>query len=141
MILEKRVGWKSIPVWHTNRGYDKWLEIVKDYDYVCFGSFLTDGCKRSKYPLIAKFLSDASKQNCKVHGLGFTSMEFLKKLKFYSVDSSSWTAGNRFGITYLFKKNTLQLQTKKPNTRVKNQRALAHHNFFEWVKFSKYADI
>ena len=57
--LEKRVGWKSIPVWHMNRGYDKWIEICKEYDYVCFGAFLTDGLKESKFYMIEQFLNDA----------------------------------------------------------------------------------
>lgn len=31
--IEKRVGWKSIPVWHVSRGKDKFLEIATDYLY------------------------------------------------------------------------------------------------------------
>ena len=70
--LEKSVGYNGIPVWHLNRGYDKWLEICKDYDYICFGAFLTDGLKESKFNFVKKFLFDAKKNNSKVHGLGMT---------------------------------------------------------------------
>lgn len=140
-MLEKKVGWKSMPVWHINRGYDDWEETIKEYNYVCFGAFLTDNLKKEKFPMIKKFLDDANKNNCKVHGLGFTSMEWLKKLKFYSVDSSSWSTGNRFGTVYKFEKDRLLTFPKKANTRITNQKLLGHHNFYEWVKFSQYADI
>ena len=138
--LEKRVGWKSIPVWHMNRGYDKWIEICKEYDYVCFGAFLTDGLKESKFYMVEQFLNDAKKYNCKVHGLGFTNFKWLPKLNFYSVDSSSWTVGNRFGSIEKFEDNKIK-HLKRPNgTGIKEHDKLAWHNFKEWVKFQKWAD-
>lgn len=140
-ILEKKVGYKSMPVWHMNRGYDKWLEIVRDYDYVCFGAFLTDGLKENKYHMVKRFIQDAEKNSCKVHGLGFTSMKWLKKLHFYSVDSSSWSTGNRFGTVFLFNGKELTTIKKEENKRIINQKALGEHNFYEWVKFSQYADL
>ena len=138
--LEKRVGWKCIPVWHMNRGYDKWLEICKDYDYVCFGAFLTDGLKESKFHMIEQFLKDAKKYNCKVHGLGFTNFKWLPKLHFYSVDSSSWTVGNRFGSIEKFEDNKIKHIKRPVGTSIKEHDKLAWHNFKEWVKYQKWAD-
>ena len=139
--LEKRVGWKSMPVWHMNRGYDKWLEICKEYDYVCFGAFLTDGLSESKYPIIKKFLDDAKKHNCKVHGLGFTNFKWLPKLPFYSVDSSSWTIGNRFGSIWKYENGKVKHLKRPEGTRISDGTKLAKHNFYEWIKFKKWADI
>lgn len=139
--LIKRVGWKPMPVWHINRGYDEWLRECRDFSYVCFGAFLTDGLPEKKYPMIRKFLEDAEKNNCKVHGLGFTSMKYLNKLKFYSVDSSSWTTGNRFGTVYCFDGKKLVSNTRPTGKRIANQKKLGEHNFMEWVKFSQYADL
>lgn len=138
--LNKKVGWKCIPVWHMNRGYDKWLEICRDYDYVCFGAFLTDGLEKSKFHMIQQFLEDAKKENCKVHGLGFTNFEWLKKLKFYSVDSSSWTVGNRFGSICQFQRDRIKAITRPEGTKIKDHHKLGWHNFNEWVKFSKWAE-
>ena len=138
--LEKRVGWKSIPVWHMNRGYDKWIEICKEYDYVCFGAFLTDGLKQSKYPMIKKFLDDAKKHNCKVHGLGFTNFKWLPKLKFYSVDSSTWSMGNRFGCIKKFEDGKVKRLKRPIGTRIADGEKLAYHNFIEWIKFQKWAE-
>lgn len=137
--LEKQVGWKSMPVWHTNRGYDKWLEICRDYDYVCFGAFLTDNLSASKYHLIEKFISDAQKENTKVHGLGFTNFNWLKKLKFYSVDSSSWLSGVRYGHLNMYQGGKI-VNIHKKEHRIKDIYKLAWHNFNEWLLFSNYAE-
>jgi hypothetical protein len=138
--LHKNVGWKSMPVWHMNRGYDKWLEICHDYEYICFGAFLTDGLSREKYKGIPKFLMDARAKNCKVHGLGFTSFQHLKKLKFYSVDSSSWTIGVRFGSISKYEGDKIKNITSGKDKRIIDNFKLSTHNFYEWIKYSNYAE-
>ena len=139
--VERKVGWKCMPVWHINRGYDKWLEICRDYSYICFGAFLTDGLRKDKFLYIRKFLLDANRNRCKVHGLGFTYFDWLKRLKFYSVDSSSWTIGGRYGSVCQFKKDRI-IAIRRPNgCRVADSRGLNKHNFYEWVKFQEYADL
>lgn len=138
--LERKVGWKSMPVWHMNRGYDKWLEIARDYEYICFGAFLTDHLNEKHYPLVAKFIYDAKQLNCKVHGLGFTSMPWLKRLHFYSVDSSSWTANVRFGAVCYFNGKAITMVKRPENKKVIDMRGLAYHSFKEWVKFAQYAE-
>lgn len=138
--LDKQVGWKCMPVWHYGRGWDKWLEVCRDYDYVCFGAFLTDGLPKNKYKFIPKFLEEAKKRGCRIHGLGYTAMEGLKKYKFYSVDSSTWTVGNRFGSMFQFKNGQILVHKRPPTTRIGDQKKLAISNFQEWKKFSEYAD-
>lgn len=139
--LEKQVGWPCMPVWHMNRGYDKWLEICRDYKYVCFGAFLTDHLKEKNFPKVARFIRDARKQGCKVHGLGFTCQKWLDKLHFYSVDSSSWTAGVRYGGTFFkFTGRSVEALQKPAGSKILDMKKLAFHSFKEWVKFSRYAD-
>lgn len=83
-------------------------------------------------------LKIAKENNCKVHGLGFTNLEGLKKYKFYSVDSTAWLYGNRGGFLYLF--NGHSMDKIQPNgMRLKGRKA-AIHNFSEWLKFSNYAE-
>jgi len=138
--LEDMVGWKSIPVWHMNRGYDKWLEICRDYDYVCFGAFITDNLKQANYRYIPKFLQDASKNNCKVHGLGITHFEWLKKLRFHSVDSSSWIAGMRWGYVEQFSGDGIK-RTFIPDGKVfKTSYDVRLHNLNQWVKYVQWAE-
>ena len=138
--LEKLTNKKSIPVWHKFRGKDYWLQMVKDYDYVAIGGIATREIKPSEYKYFTWLLNEAKKENCKVHGLGFTSLVGLTKYPFYSVDSTSWLSGNRFGAIYYFDGKTMQKQNKQKGQRVKSAEA-ARNNFYEWVKFSKYMEF
>lgn len=137
--LENIVGWQSMPVWHINRGYDVWLKLCKEYNYVCFGAFLTDNLQKNKYHHILKFLDDAKKTGCKVHGLGYTSLEGMKKYRFHSVDSTGWILQVALGRTIVkFNKDKLELSTM-PKGRLKIAK-LVLHNMVEWVKYSNYLE-
>jgi len=145
--LEKKVGWQSMPVWHVSRGYDKWLEICRDYNYICIGGFVTGEIKKEKLQLIPKFLQDAKRNDCLVHGLGFTRFDWMKRLRFHSVDSSTWSVSARYGEINQFKVKDRQgyvhrTQRNRSNeeTRIKNRQELLIHNFSEWVKYSEWAE-
>ena len=81
----------------------------------------------------------ARQANCKVHGLGFTNLKCLTDFDFYSVDSTSWLGGNRFGFIYHFDGRTLQQIKRKDNQRVKAH-PVAHHNFKQWTRYGKYIE-
>lgn len=138
--LEKVVGWKCMPVWHMNRGWDKWVEICKSYPYVCFGAFITDNLHQSKYRYLPAFLREAAKHGSKVHGLGFTQMDGMLKYKFHSVDSSTWNGGARFGQTFRFENGRIKQFARPANSRATKIRELINHNLKEWIKFSEYAE-
>lgn len=138
-LLEKTSERKCIPVWHKSRGLEYWKQMCKDYDYVAIGGIVTQEIKRSEYDVFYPLLKIAKENNTKVHGLGFTNLKGMEKYKFYSVDSTSWLSGNKFGAVYLFNGKTMQKQNKMPGQRVKTNE-VAIHNFTEWVKFSKYAE-
>lgn len=137
--LEKLTNKKCIPVWHKSRGKDYWLKLVKEYNYVAIGGIVTKEITSKEYKYFNWFIDTAKKENCKVHALGFTNLKGLTKYPFYSVDSTSWLSGNRFGGVYLFDGQTLKKQNKPEGKRVLNKK-VAEHNFKEWIKFQKYAD-
>ncbi len=138
-LLEQTAQRKCIPVWHKSRGLEYWKQMVKEYNYVAIGGIVTQEIKRSEYDVFLPLLKIARENNCKVHGLGFTNLKGMEKYKFYSVDSTSWLSGNKFGAVYLFDGKTMQKQNKQLGQRVKTNE-VAIHNFSEWVKFSKYAE-
>jgi hypothetical protein len=138
--LEKQVGWQSMPVWHINRGYENWLQTCTDYNYVCFGAFITDNLKEDKYPFIRKFIYDADKLDCRVHGLGMTTYKWLKQLPFYSVDSSTWIAGARFGYIQYFKDGEILNRNKQEYQKTKEGDDFIRHNAKEWVKYAHYVE-
>jgi len=138
-LLEKTAERKCIPVWHKSRGLEYWKKMCQEYDYVAIGGIVTQEIKRAEYDVFYSFLKIAKENNTKVHGLGFTNLKGMEKYKFYSVDSTSWLSGNKFGAVYLFNGKTMQKQNKAIGQRVKTTE-VAMHNFNEWVKFSKYAE-
>lgn len=138
-LLENITNRKCIPVWHKSRGLEYWKQMCKEYDYVAIGGIVTQEIKRTEYDVFIPLLKIAKENNCKVHGLGFTNLKGMEKYKFYSVDSTSWLSGNKFGAVYLFDGKTMQKQNKQLGQRVKTNE-VAIHNFTEWVKFSKYAE-
>lgn len=138
--LESETQKKCIPVWHKSRGLEEWNKLTSEYDYVAIGGIVSKEITRQEYKYFPKLLEIARENGCKVHGLGFTNLEGLKKYKFYSVDSTAWTTGNRFGSVYKFNGHTMVKYSKKDGQKLADSRAVAVNNFNEWVKFQKYAE-
>jgi len=137
--LEKETGKRCIPVWHKSRGKEYWLKMVSEYDYVAIGGIVSREITAKDFHHFHWFLNTAKEQKCKVHALGFTNMEGIKKYKFYSIDSTSWLSGNRFGAVYFFKGDKMVKIDKPEGKRVKSHKT-AMHNFKEWVRFSRYLE-
>lgn len=136
--LETLTGKKCIPVWHKSRGKEYFLRMCEKYKYVAIGGIVTKEIKKIEYHYLKWFVNEAKKRGTKVHGLGFTNTKWLKNIQFYSVDSTSYASGTRFGTYYLFMNGDI-IQQKISNKRVKDGKSLNIHNFLEWVKFQKYA--
>jgi hypothetical protein len=135
--IESKTGKQSIPVFHKNRGFADWVSMCKDYKYISIGIAGKD-VSWGDYKTFNKFVLSAMEHETKVHGLGITGMESLKRIPFYSVDSSAWTAGNRYKTIYNFDGNCVKsVKTDLSKKRISNHLGLAKHNFGEWVKFSK----
>jgi hypothetical protein len=143
--IEDAVGIAPIVCWHQNRGPDYWIKSCEEYSYVALGTTKASniGKKiRSNPEVLNWFINHAHKNNAKIHGLGFTSAPWLAKLKFDSVDSTTWNVGGKFGNIVMFDKYGFPTQkSKDKNTRVKNTKGLNIFNFNQWVKFQKYAEI
>jgi hypothetical protein len=142
--LENETGIPSIPVWHVSRGKDYFLQMVDLYDYVAIGGIVTKEITPSKYAMFDWFIKEAHANNCKIHGLGLTNMSAVKKYKFDSVDSSSWTSG-RYGTYMLFDDTScnfkkIKFDNNNGNSRLKNTYPLQIMGAYEWIKFQKYAE-
>lgn len=138
--LERLTGKQAIPVWHKSRGKDEFLALCRDYPYVAVGGIVTKEIKREQHKYFPWFIDTAHENDCMIHGLGYTSPDGLHKYHFDSVDSSSWTSGNRFGISYTFNGQTLVQRKKPQNTRLQDHYGMSFCNFNEWLKFQRYAE-
>lgn len=137
--LEKLTGKQCIPVWHKSRGKDYWFRMANEYDYIAIGGIVSGEIKRNEHKHFPWFIKTARDRGAKVHGLGYTNLQGIKRYPFYSVDSTAWLYGNRSGVIYRFNGNTL-IKTKAPEGKRLKSRDAAIHNFNEWVKFSQYME-
>ena len=139
--LESLTGKKPIPVWHKNRGKDYFVEMCKKYPYVALGGYVSKEIPSKVYEnYFPWFIRTAHQNGVKIHGLGYTRTENLKKYRFDSVDSTAWLHGNIGGFVYKFdcKRGFMGKEQREKKTRVKSQLA-AIYNFNEWLKFQDYA--
>lgn len=140
--LETLAGRQCVPVWHTERGKQYFLDMVKEYPYVALGSIAK--VLPPKIQITEKyfpwFIKTAHENKAKIHALGYTSLEGLKRHHFDSVDSTAWIYGNLGGHVYKFNPNTGIVETihKPQGTRMKNRETLTW-NLNEWIKYLNYA--
>lgn len=137
--LENRVGWQSIPVWHTCRSWDDWINDCRDYPYVAIGGFVTKEIPKKWHTVARRFTDAASEVGVRVHGLGFTpktAREYLR-YRFYSVDSSSWKAGFRYGQINVFCPREKKLKLVPTKKRAFDRHQAGEICLREWIKFSQ----
>ena len=137
--LEMLTNKQSIPVWHKSRGLDYYKKICKEYNYIAIGGIVIGEIKKQDYKVFIPLLKIAKENNCKVHGLGFTVTRELNKYHFYSVDSTNWLSGGRFGQLHTFNGKYIESKSFK-NKRAKDYKQIDKHNLEQWIKFQNYAD-
>jgi hypothetical protein len=139
-----KTGKNPIPVWHPSRGIDYYKRMVDEFDYIALslsGQYTSAWIKNPNADkVIYKLLSLANKNNCKVHGLGYTKLSKLGKFNFYSVDSTSWIMSMKFGNIKIFNGKGMEGVKRPDNTKMINPKLRLKQGFDEWVKFQKYAE-
>lgn len=138
--LEAHTGKKCIPVWHKSRGIKEFQKMCDEYSYAAIGGIVSGEIKKEQYGIFPAMISEAHKRGCKLHGLGFTNLEWLPRCHFDSVDSTAWTTGNRFGFVYKFDGKTMKKIDCPKGKRLSDSRKVALINYIEWIKFQKYAE-
>lgn len=116
-ILESS-GAPIMPVWHKSLGEAEWDNMIANYPYVGIG--LGDA-KSTKSILNIRFfinkLSKAIKNKTKVHAFGMVKPNYMLRLPFYSVDSSSWNAGSRYGQLVGYDAKNIKIVQKRVNNQ------------------------
>lgn len=138
--LESLTGKQPIPVWHRSRGKEEYLRHCSEYPYVAIGGIVIKEIKPSEYNVFPWLIKEAHKRGAKIHGLGFTQITKLKKYRFDSVDSSTWTSANRFGRIFKFNGTGLTTYPPPKSCKADGKKATAD-SFREWVKFQQYAKL
>ena len=100
--LEGR-GLHPLPVFHAGEPWEVLDEMVERYSYVAIGGIA--GSFQSSSPVSYRFLIKCfriAEGRAALHGFGITSWAVLKDFPWYSVDSSSWGSGFRYGNVGMF---------------------------------------
>ena len=143
-ILES-YGLHPLPVFHRDEWEHRRLDLLNNYmeknDYIALGGVA--GSYSSKeyvnayldwcFHHILKFKG----KKIKVHGFGMTSPSILLKYPFYSVDSTSWIAGGRYGE--VLKLKDFGLGFKRLN--YKKNKDIIMKNFFNAEKLLNNKDV
>ena len=101
--LESR-GLTPLPVFHGGEPWSVLQDMIATYPYIALGG-IAGGAAPAHSPSVMRFLIHAfrlAEHRSVFHGFGITNWEVLKAFRWYSVDSSSWGSGFRFGHVPLF---------------------------------------
>ncbi len=101
--MEKQ-GLNPLPVFHTNEDWPYLEGYISDYSYIALGG-MVPYLKPDKRNILMKWLLKAfrlAEGKSVYHGFGCTAWNVVCAFPWYSVDSSSWGAGFRFGKISLF---------------------------------------
>lgn len=102
-ILEDSYGLKPLPVFHSNEDWE-WLEkYLKRYDYIALGGLGSkDIGPIMLMPWAVKAFKMGLDTGVRYHGFAITTWSMLKALPWYSVDSSTWINGMKYGKVRIF---------------------------------------
>lgn len=144
--IEKITNKQSIPVWHKDRGLQYYRDMCKDYNYVAIGGLALKEIPLNQFEkMFGWFINVAHENKTKIHGLGYTNTEKLHKYHFDSIDSSTWLSAGRFGELHYFDGGKImKYRSVIKGVKIKNlcdPQKTNLHNFNEWAKFGKYAEI
>lgn len=131
-VLEKS-GVPIVPVYHgdlmhINKQTKKdWEEFCTNYKYVGIASRMWE-----KGPAqLAGLNMIARKHNAVTHGFGITRQDFIRNSMFFTVDSTAWTNGQRFGTHYVFEGTKLRIYSNlyKDRARKRHMRRWEREGF------------
>ena len=97
--MESR-GLNPLPVFHTREPWSALEALVGEYPYIALGGQVGINAAALR-PWLRKCFAIAGNRTV-FHGFGVTAWRLMNEFPWYSVDSSSWGTGFRFGVVSLF---------------------------------------
>lgn len=120
-------------------------DYVEKYDYIGVGGVAGTGVNKAVLYKFLSYVFARTKDKVRVHGLGMTGRELVTTFPFYSVDSTSWQEGMRFGgsvapngtkIRYRTGKNILEAGVSREVLAMSYKERLVYELEF-WKRFEK----
>lgn len=125
------MGLKVLPTFHAGSPFSELDNLCNRYAYIALGGMVPH---TNQVPVLLRWLVKCfrigEQYGTRFHGFGQTSPRVLGSLPFYSVDSSTWSAGVRFGEARLWNQSARRLQVVRvgrPVRRLDDQHLLRQH--------------
>ena len=94
-------GLRPMPVFVYPESYDRIPHMVEVNEHICVPGGASKTTRRFMWQRFQRAY-EASDRKARIHGLGFVRWPDMFHLPLYSVDSSSWSTGGRFGSIVKF---------------------------------------
>jgi hypothetical protein len=108
------LGYRPLPVFHTGSDFRHLDRLIQEYPYICLGGCVGVPIGRLMPWLVQCYKrARAAGKGTVFHGFGLTQTEAIRALPWYSVDSSSWGIGYRYGRLDLFETSTGKFRKAK----------------------------
>lgn len=105
-------GLDPLPTYHYGEPWSVLDEYMSHTKYIALGGMVGESYANLMRWVIQCFKRARDKGEGHVyHGFGLTKMDALKALPWYSVDSSSWGSGHRYGRAYLWDEMAGKMRT------------------------------
>jgi hypothetical protein len=106
---------KLVLVWHESIP-----DSIKEWEKSCQESRYVAIADEPEFSRMNTLMDIAKKYKRKVHGFAMTKPDYIAKFPFYSVDSTSWKAGSKYGVTYCIQGNRIVTVEKEERRRIMN---------------------
>lgn len=108
-------GLPVLPTFHLGSPWPVLEQLCASHEYVALGGMALHAVGAAKQrPLMAwlvRCFTIARDHGTRFHGFGLTSAQIVKHLPFYSIDSSSYVFGERWGLSYLWNARAWRMES------------------------------
>jgi hypothetical protein len=137
LIKMEKAGLSPLPVWHINWGRKMLEQYVKKYNYIALGGiagrrFSTKEIERITFAIQRLY------RKTKFHLFGITISSVIRKTKPYSVDSTSWLSGGKYGMFFTFAKGRLISSRNFKKFKKLSYKEMDLWNAIQWQRYADY---
>jgi hypothetical protein len=102
-ILEDEHGLTPLPVFHGGEPWEALDTLIADgYRYIALGGLVAVSDKVLARKFLVRCFQIGADAGVVFHGFGQTDQWMLRSLPWYSVDSTTWLNGAKYGLVYLW---------------------------------------
>ena len=102
-ILEGDFGLAPLPVFHGGEPWDALEALIENgYRYIALGGLVAVSDKVLARKFLVRCFQIAADAGVVYHGFGQTDQWMMRSLPWYSVDSTTWLNGAKYGLVYLW---------------------------------------